>query len=65
MYGGDRIKLKTDEVLLERIVRNLLHNAFKYARIKVCLKWYELPDKIKITIQDDGFGLKKEECKNQ
>lgn len=62
-YSGDAITYKTDVVLLERIVRNLLHNAIKYAHKKINLKWYELPDKIKIIVKDDGRGLKKEECR--
>lgn len=62
-YGGTEIVAKTDEILLERIIRNLLHNALKYGRGKIKMRWYALPNKVRIFIKDNGLGLKKEECK--
>lgn len=61
-YRGLDIKVKTDVVLLERVIRNLLNNALKYGREKVSLNWYKLPHKAKIIIKDKGYGLKPEEC---
>ena len=63
-YGGKNITIKTDAVLLERIIRNLLHNALKFSRGKVNIHWYALPTKVRIIIKDNGFGLKKEECEH-
>ncbi len=63
LYGGKKIEVKTDRILLERIIRNLLNNALKYGREKIELKWYKLPQKIKIIIKDKGYGLKQEQCR--
>ena len=63
-YSGKNITIKTDAVLLERIIRNLLHNALKFSRGKVNIHWYALPTKVRIIIKDNGFGLKKEECEH-
>lgn len=63
-YSGATVKVKTDTILLARIVRNLLNNALKYSRGKIRLYWYALPHRVKIIIKDNGFGVKREE-KNQ
>lgn len=60
---GEKIKVKTDAVLLERVIRNLLHNAFKYGRGRVMLRWYAIPDRVKITVKDNGSGLNRDECR--
>ena len=60
-YSGATVHLKTDEILLARIVRNLLNNALKYSRGKIRLYWYILPHKVKIIIKDNGYGIKREE----
>lgn len=51
----------SDPVLVERIIRNLLTNAFKYTRSKILLgcKWHK--DYIRIIISDNGVGIKAEE----
>ena len=61
-YGGAKIRIQTDRILLERILRNLLNNALKYGRKKIEIRWYQLPQKVKIIIKDRGYGLKPEEC---
>lgn len=61
-YGGAKIRIQTDRILLERILRNLLNNALKYGRKKIEMRWYQLPQKVKIIIKDRGYGLKPEEC---
>lgn len=60
-YSGAAVKVKTDMVLLTRMIRNLLNNALKYSRGKIRLYWYALPHKVKIVIKDNGFGIKREE----
>ena len=60
-YSGATIKIKTDMILLTRIIRNLLNNALKYSRGKIRLYWYVLPHKVKIVIKDNGFGIRREE----
>lgn len=53
----------TDQVMLERILRNLLSNAFKFARRKVGMYCHETADKVVISVQDDGQGMKQDEIK--
>lgn len=63
-YQGKNITISTDKTLLERIVRNLLHNALKFSRKTIVVRSYELKDKIKIIIKDDGIGIKKQDMSN-
>ena len=60
-YSGSAASIKTDKILLTRIMRNLLNNALKYSRGKIRLYWYTLPHKVKIVIKDNGFGIKRKE----
>ena len=61
-YRGQKIEIKTDKVLLERIIRNILHNAIKYSRGEIKIHWYETKNKARIVVQDNGMGLKPQEC---
>lgn len=61
--SGEEISITTDNILLERIIRNLLHNAFKYNRGMVAMRWYKTVQTVKIIIRDNGFGLRQEECR--
>ncbi|GAB3092044.1 hybrid sensor histidine kinase/response regulator [Aestuariicella hydrocarbonica] len=54
--------VNTDEILLERIVRNLLANAIKYTergRIELCVE--HKYNKVVLTIKDSGRGIPLEE----
>ena len=62
-YQGKNIEIRTDKILLERIIRNILHNAVKYSRGEIILRWYAIKNKVRIIIQDNGLGLKPEECR--
>ncbi len=53
--------VKTDAVLLERILRNLLSNAFKFAKKKVSMVCKEYTDKIIISVTDDGVGIHQDD----
>jgi CheY-like chemotaxis protein len=51
----------TDPILLERILRNLLSNAFRYTpEGKVLLGCRRLKNHIKVCVLDTGIGLSKE-----
>lgn len=51
----------TDPILLERILRNLLSNAFRYTpEGKVLLGCRRLKDTIRVCVLDTGIGLSKE-----
>lgn len=56
--------IETDAFLVERVVRNLLSNAFKFARKKVGLYCQETPEFIKISITDDGKGVDPEDLEH-
>lgn len=50
--------VRTDPVLLERIVRNLLSNAIRYTRHgKVLLAMRRRAGKVRIEVWDTGFGI--------
>ncbi|ETZ07495.1 osmolarity sensor protein EnvZ [Holospora obtusa F1] len=42
---------------LQRCVQNILDNAIKYARLKVCVSLFSEKSKIVLCIQDDGPGI--------
>lgn len=63
-FSGGRLCVTTDEVLLERIMRNLLNNAIKYGREKIKLHWYRCGQTVRIYIRDNGAGLSREACRN-
>jgi signal transduction histidine kinase/CheY-like chemotaxis protein len=51
----------TDPILLERILRNLLSNAFRYTpKGKVVLGCRRLKDHVRVCMLDTGIGLSKE-----
>lgn len=62
-YRSPLIMLETDAFLLERILRNLLSNAFKYARSRVFLVARNANDGVRITVYDDGLGISPQEQK--
>ena len=48
-----------DEYLVRRMVRNALENSFSFAKSEVEVKLYQSPDKIVISVLDDGGGFTK------
>ena len=54
----------SDPVLIERILRNLLSNAFKFTTNKVRIVCEIDDDNVKIAVSDNGKGIKQEEQKN-
>lgn len=53
--------VQTDPILFERILRNLLSNAFKFAKNKISVVCEEEKDKIIISVKDDGVGIDKDD----
>lgn len=53
--------VRSDPLLLERIIRNFLSNAFKYARSKIILSVRPLKNGIVIRVIDNGSGINPEE----
>jgi len=53
---------ETDEVLLARILRNLLENAFKYTpRGEIAIRAHAGPDHWVISVEDTGIGIPEAE----
>lgn len=57
------ITIFSDPLLIERIVRNLLSNAFKYARNTVKISCFKGGKYIYITVSDNGIGIHADEQK--
>ncbi len=60
---SETIILDSDAVLIERVLRNFLSNAFKYTKDKVILSCFRYHNKIVIRILDNGIGIQQEELK--
>ncbi|MDR1026098.1 MAG: PAS domain-containing protein [Lactobacillus sp.] len=54
-------KIKTDPVLLERIIRNIFSNAVKYTKDTILISCNRNNNKIDIIIQDNGYGISEVE----
>ena len=50
-----------DRRLFERMIRNILENAFSFASSKVSVSWREKNGELSITVKDDGPGFKDED----
>jgi signal transduction histidine kinase/DNA-binding response OmpR family regulator len=65
-----RLSLQADPEVLNKILSNLLINAFKFARTKVNMTIFELPktepeeSRICISVEDDGIGIPGADIKN-
>lgn len=60
--SGPPVAVKTDPVLLETILRNLLTNAVRYtSRGGVTLRWTEERSVVRIAIEDSGVGIPPEQ----
>ncbi|NOZ46952.1 MAG: sensor histidine kinase [Chlorobi bacterium] len=57
-----KIKVKADPYIVERIFVNILTNALKFTQIngKIIIKAAKINSFIKISISDNGYGIKKE-----
>lgn len=54
-------KIISDEFLVERILRNLISNALKYAKDKILIGCRKSKDSIRIVVLDNGIGIDKHE----
>ncbi len=61
---GCRHTVTGDPVLIERVIRNLLSNAFKYAENKVLLGCKRRKNILRIMVMDNGCGIGKDELDN-
>ncbi len=56
----DEIYVEADKSMLEKVVNNLLNNAFKYTRPEedsILLKYEVLNGVLRITVSDTGYGI--------
>jgi signal transduction histidine kinase len=64
-YDGDSltdVEFEADPDKLQRIIYNLLNNAFKYADEEVSIDWEVKEKLLKFKVANDGEGIKKEEA---
>lgn len=54
----------SDPILIERIIRNLLNNAFKYTKNKILLGIRNCGEKVCILVMDNGCGIAPEDIDN-
>lgn len=50
-----------DKLRLEQVIDNIVNNAFKYAKTRVCVEFLERQEGIEIRIRDFGMGVPEEE----
>ncbi len=64
--GEPETYIKGDENLLKQLFYNIIHNAIKYNRKngKITVSIRENDDKIFVSIEDTGFGIKENQLKN-
>lgn len=55
------LKINSDPVLLERLLRNLLSNAVKYSKHKIVFGCKRRKDFVQIVIMDDGNGIDEQD----
>lgn len=54
----------SDPILIERVVRNLLNNAFKYTKDKILLGIRHHQNYIRVVVMDNGCGIAPEDKDN-
>ena len=61
--AGQKIELFADEVMIRQLLGILLDNAIKYTgeNKKIAVKLSRLPSEVKISVEDNGIGIKKED----
>jgi signal transduction histidine kinase len=59
--AADATRVKCDAHLLETVVRNLLHNAVRYARSRVELSFATFAGEHVLRVDDDGPGVPRED----
>jgi signal transduction histidine kinase len=57
---SNNLKLFTSEIILDKILSNLLGNAIRFARTEICIEVRLIEDFLEIAIIDDGPGIPDE-----
>ncbi|MCL2357305.1 MAG: HAMP domain-containing histidine kinase [Defluviitaleaceae bacterium] len=60
-FPSREINMKSDEEKLQRAIDNILSNCIRHAETKVRVAYIEFCGNVKITIEDDGDGIRKED----
>lgn len=58
----EEIKIFGNEKLLERAITNVVSNAIRYAKTKICITVEFIVHQVFIKIQDDGEGISQEDA---
>jgi len=48
-------------ILLGQVVRNLVENAVRHARSRVCVSLHERGNRVELYVEDDGTGIAEED----
>ena len=60
--GDERVLVRADALLLERIIRNVIENIFVHAQATdVTISWYAKENKARLDIKDNGKGIPEED----
>lgn len=60
-YNSAAVKVYSDPLLIERVLRNLLSNAFKYNHGKILMGARKLNNFVRIFVMDNGNGISPED----
>lgn len=60
-YSICNCKVESDQLLIERMLRHLLSNAFKFTSKNVWICCKEFSEYVEISVKDDGKGISKED----
>jgi signal transduction histidine kinase len=54
-------QVRGSAILLAQVVRNLVDNAVRHARSRVCVSVRELQHRVELSVEDDGVGIAPED----
>ncbi len=62
----NEIQLLADREMIEKVINNLLTNAFKHTRVgdNIKLKYFAEDNMLHLTVEDSGFGISKQDIGN-
>jgi len=60
--GNNQVLVKSDQLLLSRVIRNLLQNALDHAEAKyISISWRVKEKVVRVEVRDDGVGIPEED----
>lgn len=56
----NNIHINANQIMIERVIDNLISNAIKFTENKIDVKLYSENNKIKLSVSDNGIGISQE-----